>query len=160
MSIVQPALVGARVVDLFAGSGALGLEALSRGALHVDFVEQGADSLRALRGNIDTLGAGDRARVHRGDAIAFMRGLAAADYDVAFADPPYGYGLAASVAARWIEVPFARVLGIEHGRTEEMPQSSGDACADETADNGCAIKHTVRHYGSTSLTFYRRPEDA
>ena len=123
MSIVQPALVGARVVDLFAGSGALGLEALSRGAMHVDFVEQAADSLRALRGNIDTLDAGDRVRVHRADAIAFIRGLAPAEYDVAFADPPYGHGLAAAVAARWIEVPFARVLGIEHGRTEEMPLS-------------------------------------
>jgi 16S rRNA (guanine966-N2)-methyltransferase len=145
MSIVQPVLVGASVLDLFAGSGALGLEALSRGALHVDFVEQAAASLRALHANIDTLGAGDRARVHRADAIAFMTTLAPGAYDVAFADPPYGHGLAGAVAARWLQSPFAAVIGIEHARTEMLPR------VDDRAEN-------VRHYGSTSLTFYRRSE--
>ncbi len=145
MSIVQPTLVGARVIDLFAGSGALGLEALSRGAERADFIEQAPVSLRALNANIEALGAGDRASVHRADAIEFMTALGPGAYDVAFADPPYGQGLAAAVAAHWLETPFAGLLGIEHGRTEELPRGGSEA--------------SVRHYGSTSLTFYRRPED-
>ena len=145
MSIVQPALVGARVLDLFAGSGALGLEALSRGAARADFIEQATVSLRALRSNIEALGAGDRASVHPMDALEFMTALAPGAYDVAFADPPYGKGVATAVAARWLERPFAAVLGIEHGRAEELPRGDGEV--------------SVRHYGSTSLTFYRKPED-
>jgi 16S rRNA (guanine966-N2)-methyltransferase len=143
LNIVQPDLVDARVIDLFAGSGALGLEALSRGALHVDFVEKGAAGLRALARNIEALGAGDRARVHRADAIRYMMRLEAGAYDLAFADPPYGGNLATRVAEQWLETPFADVLGIEHGKTEELP--AGGA---------------VRRYGSTALTFYRRPEVA
>ena len=74
MSVVQPWLPGARVLDLFAGSGALGLEALSRGAAQADFVEQAAPSLRALRDNIAALDAGDRAR--RPTAPTRSRGIA------------------------------------------------------------------------------------
>lgn len=138
MSVVQPWLPGARVLDLFAGSGALGLEALSRGAAHADFVERAPESLRALRENIVTLGAGDRARVQRGDAMRVLARLGPGAYDVAFADPPYGHGLAASVAARWLEVPFAAILGVEHGTRESMP-AGGE----------------TRAYGSTALTLYR-----
>src|SRR5438874_1671591 len=68
MSIVQPRLPGARVLDLFAGSGALGLEALSRGAEVADFVESSPKSLTAIRDNADVLGAGTAAVIHRGDA--------------------------------------------------------------------------------------------
>lgn len=138
MSVVQPWLPGARVLDLFAGSGALGLEALSRGAAHADFVEQAASSLRALRDNIDALGAGDRARIHRADASRAVARLARGAYDVAFADPPYGRGLAASVATRWLEVPFATILGVEHSARETMPPGG-----------------ETRKYGSTALTLYR-----
>jgi 16S rRNA (guanine966-N2)-methyltransferase len=137
MSVVHPWLAGARVIDLFAGSGALGLEALSRGAASADFVEQAAPSLRALRANITALGAGDRARVRRADALRVAMGLAAGAFDVAFADPPYGHGLAAAIAERWLAVPFAAVLGVEHAATEEMP--AGGA---------------TRRYGSTALTVY------
>jgi len=104
MSIVHPWLSDARVLDLFAGSGALGLEALSRGARHADFVERAAPSLQALRANIATFDAGRLARVQRADALHVMAGLSAAAYDVAFADPPYGEGLAAAVAAHWLTV--------------------------------------------------------
>ncbi|HEU5185172.1 MAG TPA: RsmD family RNA methyltransferase, partial [Gemmatimonadaceae bacterium] len=82
MSIVQPVLPGAKVVDLFAGSGALGLEALSRGAEQCDFVEIGARSLAALRANIEKLGAGDAAHIVRGDALKFALRLEAGAYDV------------------------------------------------------------------------------
>ena len=138
MSIVQPQLGGARVLDLFAGSGALGLEALSRGAERADFVEVSARSLAALRANIASLGAGDRATVHRGDALRFASALGAGAYDVAFADPPYGHGLAAEIAAAWLRTPFAAVLGIEHSTRDDMP-AGGDG----------------RRYGDTVISFYR-----
>src|SRR5215212_5285688 len=75
MSIVQHDIPGSKVLDLFAGSGALGLEALSRGASHADFVENHPRALRVLRGNIELLGPGDRADVHRSDALRFAMSL-------------------------------------------------------------------------------------
>lgn len=139
MSIVNPYLPGARVLDLFAGSGALGLEALSRGADSADFVELGVKSLRTLRQNIDTLDAGGRATIHRGDAVRFVATLDADRYDVAFADPPYGQGFAARIAERWLAVPFAAMLGVEHSVRDELPPG-GDS----------------RLYGTTAITLYRR----
>jgi len=87
-SILGP-LDGERVLDLFAGSGALGLEALSRGAGEATFVERDRSALRALRANLDSLGA--EARVIGGDAHAFLRDArgAGAVYDLVFLDPPY-----------------------------------------------------------------------
>jgi len=139
MSIVRPHIADALVLDLFAGSGALGLEALSRGAARADFVEVSAASLRAIHENAEALGAGERAVIHRGDALRFLDGLPADAYDLAFADPPYGHGLAAQVAERWLAVPFAGVLGIEHSTRDAMP-AGGD----------------MRRYGTTAITFYRR----
>ena len=138
MSIVGRELVGARVLDLFAGSGALGLEALSRGAAVAEFVEVSARSLHALRENAELLGAGERAIIHRGDALRFAAKLSAGAFDVAFADPPYKLGLAAEIAATWLETPFAAVLGVEHGAFEEMPEGG-----------------EKRKYGGTAITFYR-----
>jgi 16S rRNA (guanine966-N2)-methyltransferase len=137
MSIVQPHLVDARVLDLFAGSGALGLEALSRGAASADFVEVSAAGVRAIRENAELLGATDALTIHRGDAVRFIEKLNAGAYDVAFADPPYGHGLAVVVAERWRAVPFATLLGVEHDAKERLPD--GD----------------TRRYGSTAITFYR-----
>lgn len=139
MSILQQELPGATVLDLFAGSGALGLEALSRGAERAEFVELAARSLAALRANAERLGA-DRGEVivHKGDALRFIEKLDAGAYDVAFADPPYGLGLAARVAERWLQVPFATVLGVEHRVSDPMPEG-GDP----------------RRYGDTVVTFYR-----
>ena len=71
MSILGEAIPGARVLDLFAGSGALGLEALSRGAHLAEFVELAAASIRALNANIDALGVDARCRIHKGDAVRF-----------------------------------------------------------------------------------------
>jgi 16S rRNA (guanine966-N2)-methyltransferase len=142
MSIMQPALVGARVLDLFAGSGALGLEAISRGAASCDFVELGAGSLRAIRENGDALGALDQMEIHRGDALRFAQRLEAGAYDVAFADPPYNLGLAPRIAQLWLAVPFATILGVEHNAHEPMP-SGGD----------------TRRYGDTAITLYRARSD-
>ncbi len=138
MSIVQPQLGGARVLDLFAGSGALGLEALSRGAAFAEFVETAPRSLAALRANIAALGAADATRVRRADALREVEAMPAMSYDVAFADPPYAGGVAARVAARWLAVPFARLLGVEHAAREALP-AGGE----------------TRRYGDTAVTFYR-----
>jgi 16S rRNA (guanine966-N2)-methyltransferase len=138
MSIVNPHLAGAKVLDLFSGSGALGLEALSRGANEAHFVEQSARSLKVLSENISVLGAGDRAIVHRTDALKFVDQLATGQYDVAFADPPYDKGFATAVAERWITHPFAEILGIEHRRDETLPGEPD-----------------IRRYGGTTLSFYR-----
>src|SRR5687768_17433657 len=89
MSIVGESIPGARVLDLFAGSGALGLEALSRGAAHADFVETNRASLEALAGNIAALGVASEATIHRDDAERFAGRLDRVAYDLAFADPPY-----------------------------------------------------------------------
>ena len=94
MSVIHTALPGARVLDLFAGSGALGLEALSRGAAEVTFVENDPRAIAALRKNLATLGGDDRATIVRTDAVRFVTGLAADAFEIAFADPPYEQGLA------------------------------------------------------------------
>lgn len=138
LSILQAAVPGARVLDLFAGSGALGLEALSRGAVHADFVDDSARSLDVIRANVGTLGATDRARVIRADALRFVAPLDVDTYDVAFADPPYASEAALRVAERWLESPFATVLSIEHRRDLVLP---GDP--------------EVRRYGDSSISFYR-----
>jgi 16S rRNA (guanine966-N2)-methyltransferase len=138
MSIVAPELPGAHVADLFAGSGALGLEALSRGAETAEFVEVAAASLAALRANAKLLGAGTAATIHRGDALRFVSKLPRLAFDVAFADPPYGHQLASRLAERWLEIPFARILGVEH-RIDEVLPGEGDR----------------RRYGDTVVTFYR-----
>ena len=136
MSIVGPWIVDADVLDLFAGSGALGLEALSRGAAHADAVEIAPRSLDAIRTNVETLGSGERLRVHRSDAFRFIEQVAD-PYDIAFADPPYGQRIATRVAEHWVAKPFARILGVEHRVDEHLPES-GDR----------------RRYGDTVITFY------
>ena len=141
MSILQRDLPHARVLDLYAGTGALGLEALSRGAVSGDFVEKDPGSFRALQENIEALGAGQLATAHRKPALAFAEALEALAYDVTFADPPYASGDAARLAERWMKSPFSRVLSIEHAANAAMPEG-GD----------------TRKYGSTAITFYRSEE--
>lgn len=140
MSIVHPALPDARVLDLCAGSGALGLEALSRGAASCDFVEQSPRVLRVLEANLAALGGHEGARIVRDEALRFVQQLGDGAYDVVFADPPYASGLAEALAAQWIAQPFAAILGIEHATSITLP----------------AIGET-RNYGSTALTFFRVP---
>lgn len=146
MNIVRPQLVGARVADLCAGTGALGLEALSRGAAHCDFVETSAPVRRVLEENVATLDAGDRATVHRGDVLRVVD-KAATPWDVAFADPPYHGGIALALAERWLRTPFATIFGVEHEAALTLPSHADGRAPDR------------RTYGITALTFYRQPEE-
>jgi len=138
-SILGPHLPSARVLDLFAGSGALGLEALSRGADRVDFVEISSSSLAALRANVATLDAEERVGIHRGDALRFVSRLSSQSYDVALADPPYHTDQASRLVERFRQSPFARVLGVEHRATVLI---GGD---------------DTRRYGDIALTFCYAP---
>lgn len=138
MSMLGGSLVGARVLDLYAGSGALGLEALSRGAASVVFVERSGRALRTLGDNVEGLGADeDEVRVVRGDALEFVAGLEEGAFDVALADPPYGGGAAARLLEAWGRRPFAPELWVEHASGESLPELAG---------------LRSRRYGDTTLT--------
>jgi 16S rRNA (guanine966-N2)-methyltransferase len=139
MSILAPALPGARVLDLYAGSGALGLEALSRGAQAAEFVELNPASLAALRRNITALGLAARTEVHRGDALRYTERLAPGAFDVALADPPYTRDDAERLVALFRRAPFARILAVEHPAKSPL---SGDE---------------TRRYGDTAITFCYAP---
>ncbi len=125
MSALQFQLPDATVLDLFAGSGALGLEALSRGATHATFVEASARVIAILRANIEKLGAAGQSTVVRAEALDWAAGLAELQFDLALADPPYGTGLAARLITLFAEKRFAAALWIEHGAEETLPQLPG-----------------------------------
>jgi len=139
MSILAPRLPGAIVLDLFAGSGALGLEAVSRGAESAVFVERSIKALDLIRRNIDLLGVADRIRIVRGDALRFAAELGAGAYDVAFADPPYADDAAERLVETFRRTPFATILAVEHAATAPL---AGD---------------DTRRYGDTAITFFRAP---
>jgi len=139
MSILGAAIPGSRVLDLFAGSGALGLELLSRGAVSADFVELGAASIKALGANIEALGVGARCGVHKGDAMRVAEALLPGAYDLVLADPPYDHDAAERLIRLFRRAPFARILSVEHRATLALP-------GDDT-----------RRYGDTALTFVHAP---
>lgn len=131
---------GARVLDLFAGTGALGLEALSRGAAEVCFVENGRVGGQLLAKNIKLLGAGEEASVLRRDATRL--GAATGTYDLIFLDPPYGQGLgakalAAGVAREWFREDALIVW--EENAAQEAPEGFEPV--------------ETRRFGDTFLTF-------
>jgi 16S rRNA (guanine966-N2)-methyltransferase len=89
----------ARVLDLFAGTGALGIEALSRGAAFTLFVDEGAEARALIRENVATLGLGGTSRIFRRDATRLGEAHPVASFSLAFLDPPYGQGLATAALA-------------------------------------------------------------
>ena len=116
------AIEGARVLDAFAGSGALGIEALSRGALHATFVETGRDALAALRENLETLQLGAQGRVVPGDALVYLERTAVEErhYDLVLLDPPYGFDQWGELLAA---VPVGARVVIESDREVVVPDS-------------------------------------
>jgi 16S rRNA (guanine966-N2)-methyltransferase len=105
-AILEPILDGARVLDLFAGAGTLGIEALSRGATRVTFVERSAEALKALRKNISTTGFDDRCEVVAANVLAFLEQRVAGPYDVVLCDPPF-----ADVAILEATLAHTRLVG-------------------------------------------------
>ena len=121
MEALAADLPGARVADLFAGTGALGLEALSRGAWRADFVETRPESLRALKANVARLGVKGLTRVFPHDALPWAARCAFDQYDVAFVDPPYESRMLDRVLDTWRATGFARVLAAEHAPDHPLP---------------------------------------
>ena len=92
-SVLQQKPLRARVLDLFAGSGQLGLEALSRGAMQAIFVDASAEAIGILHRNAEKTHLAERATIRRSDAISFLKGYSGAPFDLVFLDPPYAAGL-------------------------------------------------------------------
>lgn len=113
---------GARILDLFAGTGALGLEALSRGGRYVDFVEYGPASLHALKANIAALRVREKTKVFKKDALPFAAALPVDRYDIAFADPPYGSKMLDRLIETWQARKFSRILAVEHATDHVLPR--------------------------------------
>jgi 16S rRNA (guanine(966)-N(2))-methyltransferase RsmD len=149
MDALTPWLHDAHVLDLFAGAGGVGLEALSRGAARATFVERDARAVAALRQNVETLALGERTRVLRGDAERELGALAAegARFDIVFLDPPYEASLVEPVLQRLgtgaLTVPDAIVVA-QHP-TKRPPASR----------IGVLGQVRARRFGETTLTFYR-----
>ena len=136
------------VLDLFAGSGGLGIEALSRGAAHATFVDSGKPALGAIRHNLHELGLGTRAQVVASDAIAFVRRPAATPWKLVLIDPPYASDLATrAVLAMPAEnlAPGATVV-IEHDRRNAPPEALG-----------FLLRTDQRRYGDTLISLFEVP---
>lgn len=141
---------GARFLDLFAGAGCVGLEALSRGAAECTFVELAPRHLAILKANADALAAGARCTLVRADAFAWLETFSGAPFDVAFADPPYELGAEKGYAGMLkllVErnVVCAGGLFVAEMKSRHAPEESPDweLCRDRT-------------YGQTRLAIYRR----
>ena len=151
-AVLQSDLPGARFLDLFAGSGAAGIEALSRGAAHATFVERDATAARVIVGNLARthLGGPERVTVVREDVLAWLRDPARAKeqaWDLVVLDPPYAETAAmtgALTAVGALLAPDGRVVA-KHFWRDAPP-----------ATVGLLASERVRRFGETALTFYRR----
>jgi 16S rRNA (guanine(966)-N(2))-methyltransferase RsmD len=149
--ILGPAIAGTRVLDLFAGTGAVGIEALSRGAARAVFVERDRDALRTLRANLATLHLSrEAARVVAGDALAALPGLVATEgpFDLVFLDPPYAGDLASRLLALLAGTPLL------HAGTEVVVQHFTKT--PPRVPPGLVQRREPRRFGETTLTFLRR----
>ena len=139
-------LEGARVLDLFAGTGALGFETLSRGARHCQFVDESAEARGLVRTNADKLGVIGQCKIWRRDATDLGPCAPLPKFDLIFADPPYGRGLgekalASLVRGAWIN--DGGIVVLEEIEKAEVPETAGLRLIDE------------RSYGETKVRFYR-----
>ncbi len=151
MDTLMPWLPDAHVLDLYAGAGGVGLEALSRGAAHVTFVESDVRALAALRKNVETLRVRPRSRLVRGDVRREVGRLQGARFDIVFLDPPYESDLVAAtlvrVGAGDVTVPGSLVVA-QHLTKHAPPDRVG-----------CLVAYRARRFGETTLTFFRHVGD-
>ncbi len=144
-NILGERVQGARFLDLFAGAGGIGLEALSRDAGKVVFVDSARESLSAIRQNIEALGCGDRALVIASKAESFLK-KPSGSYDIIFLDPPYRMELEpllAQISAAGILAPGGLVVA-EHFKKQLSPERSGSL-----------ERYREAVYGDTALAFYQ-----
>ncbi|WP_417479852.1 16S rRNA (guanine(966)-N(2))-methyltransferase RsmD [Maricaulis maris] len=143
-----PAIEGARVADIYAGSGALGLEAISRGAAFCLFIEFAAEARGAIRDNVDTLQLFGITRIHRRDATALGEKPSnlGAPFNLVFLDPPYGFGLGTKTLEKLIEgnwVSDDAVAVLEVG-AEEDPETPGWVCQVEKVYGAAKVLFLTR----------------
>jgi 16S rRNA (guanine966-N2)-methyltransferase len=142
------ALAWPRVLDLYAGSGALGIEALSRGASFAEFVEQEAEALRVIEANLRSTGLSERGRIHQSTALRAIRGTRLrGPYDLILADPPYADNtamtdVASALAESTLLRPTSAVV-LEHAAAATPPTNIGELPL-----------HTTRKHGQTSVSLY------
>ena len=145
-SILGDRVAGARMLDLFSGTGAIGIEALSRGAAQVTFVESGADSLKLLKENLHRCGAEAGARIERLSAASYLRRGTDAPYDLVFADPPYKTDSARDVLPdidRSAMISPQTLVILEHPTRQDVPPRVG------------RLAQTRQYrYGDTTLTLF------
>jgi 16S rRNA (guanine966-N2)-methyltransferase len=136
------------VLDLFAGSGALGLEALSRGAARAVFVEKARPAAAILKRNVDDLAVSAQAEIVIADALAFLARPPKHPWRWVFVDPPYRTDLAARVLAHFGANPAALAedssIVVEHDRRNAPPDAAGSM-----------VRTDLRRYGDTEVSFYR-----
>ncbi|PIS11691.1 MAG: 16S rRNA (guanine(966)-N(2))-methyltransferase RsmD [Bdellovibrio sp. CG10_big_fil_rev_8_21_14_0_10_47_8] len=145
---IQGWVEGARVLDLFSGTGNLGLEALSRGAREVVFVEKSKKSISILEKNLDKLGVDEPYSIVQKDVLAFLRNYTGEAFDLIFADPPFTEEMAHDVmlAADGSAVFQAETLMmIESGRREKIME-----------DYPSLSRYDVREFGDKFLSFYKK----
>jgi 16S rRNA (guanine(966)-N(2))-methyltransferase RsmD len=146
-AILGPRIEGAAVLDLFAGSGVLGIESISRGARAAVLVDVAPGAVATIRRNVERLGVASSCEIRRGDAARLLERRAfGRRFDVVFVDPPYGSGVHERIL-RLLGVAGALEPGalvvVEHGAGDELPDATGRL----------VLKRTER-YGSTSVSFY------
>ena len=145
-SVIQFDIEGRRVLDLFAGTGQLGIEALSRGAECAVFVERRRDALQVIRENLEACGMTDKARVVNGDAMSYLK--SGEKFDLIFLDPPYASGLLEQALEEIVRFDICR----EHGII--VAESAADKTLPPLA--GPYALHREYRYGKIKLTVYHR----
>lgn len=152
-NILGNSVIDSVFLDLFGGTGAIGIEALSRGAKHVVFIDSSAKSIKVLKGNLDKLNIKDKAEVYNTDYSTAISKLYkyGRQFDIVFIDPPYRVGIAESALKEIDKNPILAQSGIivvEHDTKDDMPEKAGKL-----------FKYRIKHYGSTSLSFYSHSTD-
>ena len=145
-SVIQFDIEGRRVLDLFAGTGQLGIEALSRGAESAVFVEQRKDAVQAVRENLVVCGLSDRARVVSGDAMSYLK--SGEKFDLIFLDPPYASGL--------LEQALSDIAGFDICREHGIIMAESPADAVLPALEAPYRLYREYRYGKIKLTVYHR----
>jgi RNA methyltransferase, RsmD family len=145
-NVLAPRIQGAAFLDLYAGSGAVGIEALSRGAVRVAFVERAVPAIKVLRANLELLKIERNFRIHSGAVSSFLRGprSGAAEFDIVFLDPPYEaeseyaatLNLFGGEASAFLAADA--VVIAEHRRKEQLEPQYGGLCRTRVLEQGDA----------------------
>jgi len=152
-NVLAPRIEGARFLDLYAGSGAVGIEALSRGAAEAVFVEKAAPALKALRANLLRLAIGEGAQVVPGTVAAFLRKDWGTRFDLVFLDPPYNAGREYMAALALLGGTASSLLG--HGALVIAEHFRKDRLEDEY---GSLRRTRLLQQGDAALSFYAAEE--